>query len=422
MEIDRQFVATRLSTLIGVMTGIALPAFFFGSAVSGAILGVVFLCFVVHPDRNAAWSHLKSGLRDPLAMLMFVTAVLWLPGVLFSIAPGKSFETWLRVLLFVVFGYLVWIHLQENRVVWQRAVQSLLLAITLTTALALISLFGPSDFIAWTRFIDNDIYHLKATVSLKSFGAMLMLLLPVVVWIGWRKGKPWNVLSLGLAGCFLLIIITLKNKSAVAGLLAAFLACFVVFVRVYGTRRQFYSSILVVGVIGAGLIHWLTPATKDIVVHSEVRFDYPLPLWLVDYTRQNIWGFVLDRAMESPFVGHGINAINLLPGADRPIHTGSVNLVPSHPHNWFLEIFSETGIVGLIPLLVLICATLVRLIRMYAATRDMAVMVALAVSVAYWASGLFNFSFWAAWWQVAYFITVAICLAGRGQDHPPATG
>ena len=51
---------------------------------------------------------------------------------------------------------------------------------------------------------------------------------------------------------------------------------------------------------------------------------------------------------------------------------------------------------------------------------------ATAVSIGYWVSGLFNFSFWSAWWQVSFMVLLALCLShtrrpGAGSP-PPAQG
>jgi len=50
--------------------------------------------------------------------------------------------------------------------------------------------------------------------------------------------------------------------------------------------------------------------------------------------------------------------------------------------------------------------------RRYLQSRNPAFLAALLVSVGYWSSGLLNFSFWSAWWQISYLLLMAICLAG----------
>ena len=99
---------------------------------------------------------------------------------------------------------------------------------------------------------------------------------------------------------------------------------------------------------------------------------------------------------------------------------GELTYIPGHPHDWPVEILAETGVVGLAPLLGLVAMLFVGLARDYIATRDPAVLAGLAVNTGYWASGLFSFSFWSAWWQTAFMVLFALCLAGR--RTPPADG
>ncbi len=91
-----------------------------------------------------------------------------------------------------------------------------------------------------------------------------------------------------------------------------------------------------------------------------------------------------------------------------------------------LEVLAETGVVGLAPLVVLVAMMVARLARDYLRTGDPAVLAATAVAIGYWVSGLFNFSFWSAWWQVSFMVLLALCLSHRqrpgGGSPPPAQG
>ena len=115
----------------------------------------------------------------------------------------------------------------------------------------------------------------------------------------------------------------------------------------------------------------------------------------------------------SLWIGFGVNAINYSPGADAIIPgTSDLNLIPAHPHNWAVEVLSETGIIGFLPLLAAISWMVIGLLANFRRTGDLAVLAGIAVSLGYWGSGLFNFSFWSAWWQVSFFLMTSFCLAG----------
>jgi O-antigen ligase len=116
--------------------------------------------------------------------------------------------------------------------------------------------------------------------------------------------------------------------------------------------------------------------------------------------------------MRSPWFGNGINVINLLPGADTRMPSNSLNVIPSHPHNWLVEVFAETGVFGILALIALVVTLCLKLAGDYLKSSDISLLAALLVNVGYWSMGLFNLSFWAAWWQISYLVLTALCLAG----------
>jgi O-antigen ligase len=90
-----------------------------------------------------------------------------------------------------------------------------------------------------------------------------------------------------------------------------------------------------------------------------------------------------------------------------------VPVLPSHPHNWILEIFAETGIIGGTAMLFAVVLQFAAMLRRYRTGGEGRMLAALAASAAFFVSGLFNFSFWSAWWQVFYILIMALLYAGR---------
>ena len=140
-----------------------------------------------------------------------------------------------------------------------------------------------------------------------------------------------------------------------------------------------------------------------------------LPSWVIDWQRQTIWARTIEMAMKSPWIGNGINVINLLPGADDPLPTSKLHIIPSHPHNWLVEVFAEAGAIGALGLLALVITLCLKLAGGFIKSGDKALLAALLVNVGYWGSGLLNVSFWSAWWQISYLLMTAFCLAGQAR-------
>ena len=146
----------------------------------------------------------------------------------------------------------------------------------------------------------------------------------------------------------------------------------------------------------------------------------------VDPHRQLIWSFTLDRAMERPFFGYGIDAINKVEGASEIIPFFNQEFIPSHPHNWMLEILAETGVAGLSAMLLALALLLRELYRQAMTGRDPAAgWAAIALFGTFWGSSLANFSIWAAWWQASFWLLLAILVAANirlGGSAGPGTG
>ena len=147
--------------------------------------------------------------------------------------------------------------------------------------------------------------------------------------------------------------------------------------------------------------------------------DTYLPIWLIDPHRQAIWKFTFERTMEMPWFGHGIDTINLQPGASENAEGFYQSWIPSHPHNWTLEILSETGILGLVSLMATLLILAVRLARNFLANNHPNQNLALlALSTGFWSSAFFNFSIWSTWWLLTYFVLFAITSsAGTNADR-----
>jgi O-antigen ligase len=136
-----------------------------------------------------------------------------------------------------------------------------------------------------------------------------------------------------------------------------------------------------------------------------------LPARAIDPHRQVIWAFTLQKAIERPVFGWGLSAVNRAPGAKDKIPEIGFEHIPLHPHNWVLQLFAETGFVGLAAALAALVAWLGVLLR-GAAAGAAAAWAGLSLSGAFFVSGLANFSIWAARWQAVFVVLAALALAG----------
>jgi glycosyltransferase involved in cell wall biosynthesis len=168
--------------------------------------------------------------------------------------------------------------------------------------------------------------------------------------------------------------------------------------------------VIVAGMVIATLL-WLSVVTGNM---TDLRgFEPYLPIWLIDVHRQMIWQFTFSHVFDHPLIGYGLNASPWVPGANELAGSSMQSVLPGHPHNWFMEIWLEVGIAGLVtlvPLVFLIATTAVRDV-MRNGVRIAGLI--LMMQAAYWFSGLFNYSFWTSWWFGVVMLTVCLAFLRR---------
>src|SRR5690606_10976882 len=108
-------------------------------------------------------------------------------------------------------------------------------------------------------------------------------------------------------------------------------------------RRRLVIAVLALALGLAAVILVLLPAPPFAPPESLV-----IPPWLIDPHRQYIWGFAWHTAFDSPWIGFGLDTAGRVPGAKAFLPgLGDTETLPSHTHNWMLELFLESGALGL---------------------------------------------------------------------------
>ena len=84
--------------------------------------------------------------------------------------------------------------------------------------------------------------------------------------------------------------------------------------------------------------------------NSIQTFQPEIPSNLIDIHRQFIWGFSIEKYKEKIIFGFGPDTSNFIKGGQKEIglpSTGDMNFIPSHPHNFIIELLLETGLLGI---------------------------------------------------------------------------
>ena len=161
-------------------------------------------------------------------------------------------------------------------------------------------------------------------------------------------------------------------------------------------------SLALVAVLMLGLFTAAPLASRLPDTNYLVRSVPWLPPSLMHRTA--IWQFVASHVIERPLLGWGLDASRELPGGDANItmvamYRGALvefnqQILPLHPHNMALQLWLETGAVGVMLFLALLTA----LLRRVLAWPGRMVAVATAAVVTPLIVGMASYGLWQSWW------------------------
>ncbi|MCG8510385.1 MAG: O-antigen ligase family protein [Rhodospirillales bacterium] len=382
-----------------------------GRATFAAVVAVGVLAVLASPGFKRTTRRCRQAVAEPLVVAAGVVLAAWLPSVVFSEMPWVSVQVFARMVLFLMLGLLLFAYFTDRAAALNLLFKIMFTGLAAGSAVCILAiLFYPGSSVLLTARAAGT--SAGAALMFKAAGSGAVVMIPLVLWAGWRLGGRWKVAGIALSTALLALVTLTSSRAGLAGFIGAVGITLLALALRPETRRWVVLLALVYIVVITAIAGYLIDRYIVMVLPEDQLI---FPSWLIDPHRQLIWSFALDLGSQQPWVGWGINTINLVqPAIDAQTPDPTRSPLPSHPHNWVIEIFAETGIVGVLPMLIAVSALFIVLLRRFHATGDLRFAAMLAASAAFWVSGLFNFSFWSAWWQVSYILVLAFLCAGRG--------
>ena len=289
-----------------------------------------------------------------------------------------------------------------------------------------------SAFVICIEVIFKHPFHLQAYVV---FPALVPQISGIVIESGVVKSLPSWFLNRHIAALAflvwpaLLIASTLASSSRARTVLVMCLAPVVL--AVFASDHE-SSKIAIAGSVAVFCIQLLTPrlgktllaagwilACVAVVPLASIAYDQQLhkASWLQPSAQHRIviWGVTSSKVAEAPLLGHGLVAARALGRreAEHPTYAPGSPFVAStgpHAHNVYLQVWFDTGLVGII-LLVSIGLFALRAISRAAAASQPALFAAFASGALLAAS---SFSIWTRWFLASYAISaISAVLASR---------
>lgn len=401
--------------IAAVALGLSGAALLSGRAVFAGALVVGVLATLFSPGKAESVRALRRAVFTPQVTMAATVLAAWIPSTALSYLPWVSVQVLARMFLFLFLGVWLYAYFSERPWALGLLLKTLFVGLAFGVVVANLGVWGFPDLMVLIKGREAS-STVQAALMVKGFASAAVVLVPFVVWAGWRLGGLWKGGSLALSSALLVLALLTGSRAGMAGLVGTMVVALVACVAHGQSRRWAIGLVVVIVVAMAGILVYLSGRPYGGSVPEELLV---FPPWLIDPHRQVIWQYALDLAAQRPWTGWGINTINMIPQipGTSSIEFG-VPVLPGHPHNWIIEVFSETGIIGGVPMLVAVALQFFAMLRRYRTGGEAKVLAALAASAAFWISGLFNFSFWSAWWQVSFVLVLALLYA----DRPVATG
>lgn len=422
MSTANSTLVNRATLFLAFVTSIAIPSRISGVSVEQSILGVALLTalYVLYHSKEAR-ENVKSIVTSKTGQMLFWVFTLWGISSFFSFNPAKSFEIGGRTGVFILAAAAIGAVLQaapeRHEYMWKVFMCA---ALGLGSA-ALASLLGFPEILAALHARIDDllrgIYPFHPPYILKAYATATVCMLPIVIFAGRYLKQGWQYLGYAYFAIALMVVVLTETRSAMAGFLGVVVVGVGAIAVVQGYFLRAATFAMVVAVV---VLAWVRD-NRSVYLTNFTDGTY-LPGWLIDPHRQQIWKFSFEKFLDHPIVGNGIDQLNRLPGAEQSIPGlgNSAHFVPAHPHNWIMEILSETGLLGFTPVVLVLVYLAYSLATSFLHTRDEGALAQLLLLVAFFTCSLFSFSIWAVWWQLVLYILYAMVYASRqARPHDP---
>lgn len=378
---------------------INISTFLIGISYSFLILNKIYfgivLCIgiilLISQRTKKVWECQKKNLKKHTFLLIFIS-FFSIISIYNSILPERSAPVLLYFFLIIIFSNFLFFIMQE-KIIFNKIIYILFLSTFLNTIIISIYNFSNFDFESF-----SEIRRFKGFLNIHT---LIVLIIPLLY-----KSK------LNLVSLLLLIpnLIMSNSNSPIMGILMVIISIsiFYLFQKFKELKKISYILIIIFPILIINFAKFLPNKFDN---ESIQKFEFIIPIQIIDAHRQFIWGFSIDKFKEKLILGYGPDTSNFISGSQRTIgsvYTGTMNFIPSHPHNFFIELLLEIGIVGTVIFLIILFFYNFKFIKLANHKNLICIII---LNSYFWSTSLVNFSFWLGWWQASYFLFLSIVMA-----------
>ena len=388
---------TTIAKISCILIGISFSLRLHTPLAYGASIAIS-LIFILIEEKKKNFSIFKFINQNPIIPYFSLTLLSFSISSILSTLPLRSFLVTVYFFSFFLISYLFFSFFKKKD---DRLLLTLnFLIISIFFSFSLVFFYNISNF--KTVFLDNnEIRKYKGFVNLLT---ILVFLCPFFESVAKDQKSYLSFIMLIL----IFPVIFLSNcNSALLGIVGGFVGLSVFwFINNSRNKKKVALTFVIVTFVAIiSLFNSLSYKVEKVIKNNE---NFLISTDILDAHRQIIWGFSFSEFKKNPFFGVGADTSNFINNSQDVIGhalTGDMAYIPSHPHNFFLELLLETGIFGLLNFLLLVFFTnyfLVKKLNFYCKSYI------IFFNGYFWSASMVNFSFWAAWWQGSYFLILTL--------------
>ena len=363
---------------------------FFGVSL---VLGILSLFFIQKDNFSL---RLKFS-DNKINLFYFLTIFFFLISSLISIKPERS----ILVIIYFVFFTIISLNLFNLLIKSEDSYKKILNFFIISTIINILIIFFYNIYESEILLGNLKIYGIKKYKGILNIISILVLLL-----FFFKKSKLFLIPLV----CLIPSLYLSDSSAPILGFLIGIFALifFKVIAKIKLTKiKVFILSIIFISIVGS----FVKELPNKFDQNSIDNQNFTIPISLLDAHRQFIWGFSLSKFIEKPFFGFGPDTSNFIEEGQKQIgskFTGTMNFIPSHPHNFFIELLLETGLAGTLSFLIFIIILNYKIIkRVNSYQKNFLIF----FNGYFWGASLVNFSYWQAWWQCSYFLILSFITA-----------
>ena len=351
------------------------------------LLGIILMMALSRPNKiHFHFSNTKIN-------YFFFTFLFFLScSTINSIIFVRSISVEIYLILFILLGLNLFFYLQNKPEAFQKIIKILIISTILNVMI-----------ICFYNLINYETY--KIFNNILRFKGILNIVTILVLILTFFHNKYYLFIPI----IFLIPSLILSDSNApLLGIFSGLFFCLIFFFIhkiKFLKKTVFFFLIAIFTLISLKNVNNL-PNKFDI--QSIKNFEFKIPTTLIDAHRQFIWGFSLTKFKNNPLLGYGPDTSNFINDSQKIIgheETGDMTFIPSHPHNFLIEILLELGILGTFSFILFILFINYKIL-LNANNREKLYLI--FFNGYFWGSSLVNFSFWLGWWQGSYFFILSL--------------